>query len=290
MGLELNNNLPIGSVGHSFSSNPLQYQAIVNKGTVGNYVTPGPSADYISKNSDLAGYLNEKAIKEMLNVNSEISQILKRLKITPKINMKILDDLAKNHLPHTKKITAGIVSHLPQEFRKAVEIQSLQKAAVLHDIGKVLIPSWIINKAGALTDNERAIMQKHSDLSYEMLKTTDLDEKTLDLVKNHHQNAQKTGYPQADENFIADINAQILSAADVYSALREKRVYKSAMEKNQALAIIHKDVEKGKLHPQVFKALVDWANQEEVVKSEKSANINPQRQSFYAKFVNCFSS
>ena len=105
-------------------------------------------------------------------------------------------------------------------------------------------------------------MQHHAILGYEMLKTTDLDNETLKLIENHHQNAQKTGYPQVEENFVADLNAQILSAADMYTALREKRAYKPAMGKNEALAIIHKDMKDGKIHPLVFKALVDYANRE----------------------------
>lgn len=285
MGLEITNNLSLGGIERNFFSNTIQQKVVPA------YVTTEPSADYISTKTDLAKYLNERAIREMIEVNSEVKQILKKLKINLNLNMKALDNLAQNHLPQTKKIAVGIVNHLPQSFKKAVELQSLQKAAVLHDIGKVLIPANIMNKAGALTDAEREIMQKHSDLSYELLKTTDLDETTLDLVKNHHQNAQKTGYPQAEEHFVYDINNQILSVADVYSALREKRSYKAAMGKNQALAIIHEDVKEGKLHPYVFKALVDWANETEENSeiSQGSTKIKPQWKVLYNKLANCLS-
>lgn len=68
-------------------------------------------------------------------------------------------------------------------------------AAYLHDIGKVLIPVNILNKAGKLDERETEIMHKHSELGYELLKSTDIDKKTLNLIRNHHQNAKKTGYP-----------------------------------------------------------------------------------------------
>jgi len=283
MGLEITNNISLGSVQRNFFSNSIQ-QIVVP-----NYVAPEPSADYISTKTDLAKYLNERAIRDMIDVNSEVKKILAGFKISPKVNMKALGNLVENHLPQTKKIAMGIVSHLPQDFKKSVELQSLQKAAVLHDIGKVLIPANIMNKSGALTDAERAIMEKHSDLGYEMLKKTDLDEKTLHLVKNHHQNAHQTGYPQAEEHFVYDINNQILSVADIYSALREKRSYKEAMSKNQSLAIIHEDVKKGKIHPYVFKALVDYANETEENSKSATGSIKtkPQWKVLYNKFANC---
>ena len=61
-------------------------------------------------------------------------------------------------------------------------------------------------------------------------------------------------------DFNADINLQILSAADKYSALTEKRTYKKEMPPKQALTIIYQDVKDGKLHPFVFKALVNYVN------------------------------
>ena len=103
-------------------------------------------------------------------------------------------------------------------------------------------------------------MHKHSELGYEMLKKTNLDKITLNLVRNHHQNAQKSGYPWVSNDFKADINLQILTAADKYSALTEERVYKKPIDKTQALTIIYQDVKEGKLHPFVFKALVNYVN------------------------------
>jgi len=280
MGLEIKpNQLPNVGVQSNFFISTLQKYLASQK-----YVTPQVRPDTVSVNTDLYKYINSNAVSEMIQVNSEITRILNELKIPLKINMNVLHDLVKNHLPKTKKAAIGIANNLPDEFRSEVDFRALQKASVLHDYGKVLIPEKIVNKQGKLTEKEREIMQKHSVLGYEMLKNTDLDEGTLHLIKNHHQNAQKTGYPAVGSDFIADINLQILSAADVYSALREKRSYKTEMTKNQALAMIHTDVKEGKMHPHVFKALVDYANQE-----ENLTKIEPKRKVFNLKFVNSLS-
>ena len=106
-------------------------------------------------------------------------------------------------------------------------------------------------------------MHTHSELSYELLKMTDLDEKTLKLIRNHHQNAKKTGYPWVGNDFNADLNLQIVSIADKYSALTETRPYKRSMTPKQALTIIYQDVKEEKLHPFVFRALVNYAKQNE---------------------------
>lgn len=234
------------------------------------------NVDYSGFDSNLNKYLNEKSISEMIKVNSEISNILNRFKISIKINMGILNNLVHNHLPQTRDIALGIAKHLPSELKSEVNHKALAEATSLHDIAKVIIPEDIINKAGALDDNERKIMQEHAKLSYEMLKTTDLSKETLDLIKNHHY---------ADEKCMYNINLQILSIADVYSALREKRSYKAEMTKEQALSIINKEVEEGKFLPSVYKALTDYTEKEEGL-----AKINSKRKFFNFKPINGFCS
>lgn len=281
MVLETNSNQPDV---HDFFVNPINNQSAVK--CFGGKESPA----YHGTETNLNKYLNEKAISEMINVNSEIGRILKGFKISIKINMKILNNLVQNHLPHTRNIALGIANNLPHNFKSAVNRKALVEATSLHDIAKVIIPENIINKAGALNEDELEIMKEHAMLSYEMLKTTDLDKATLDLIKNHHHPSPKTGpshsYSHSEENSESDINLQILSIADIYSALREKRSYKPAMSKKQALEIINKEVEQGKFESYIYKALVEYADKEE--KSQKLNNCNSQWQIFNRKLVNSF--
>lgn len=254
MVLEINSNQPFGVQPNLYVS-PMPRQVVARPLMFG--VVP----DSISTSATLDKYASVSAISDMITANPQIKKILDESNIPLRLNINALEDLKKNHLPETKKIAMGIINNLPADFRCAVDTKSIQQATELHDLGKVLIPANILNKRGALTDSEMEIMRKHSQLGYEMLKSTDLDEATIDLVKNHHQNAQKTGYPEVEDNFVSDINLQILSLADMYSALREQRSYKPSLNKNEALAIIHKEVKQGKVNPYVFKALVDYANE-----------------------------
>ena len=207
------------------------------------------------ENTSPARFTTEEYIKKAINTNPKIKTILKEMNAPVKINTKELKDLTENHAKKTQIIATGIISKLPKGLREHVNIKSVKEASYLHDIGKALIPAEILNKNGALSDKEKELMHRHSELGYEILKNSDIDTRTLHLVKYHHQNPTHDGYPKVPSDFFADINLQILSASDKYSALTEERVYKPAYNRQQALAIIYKDVQAGNLHPFIFKAL-----------------------------------
>ena len=98
-------------------------------------------------------------------------------------------------------------------------------------------------------------MKLHSELGYELLKEQGVNENVLNLVKYHHQTPDGNGYPEITNDFKPDISSQILATADKYSALREKRSYKDAMTRDEALAVIQEDVTNGLIAPEVYKAL-----------------------------------
>lgn len=236
------------------------------------------NADYSGFDSNLQKYLNEKSISEMIKVNSEIKRILTKFKVVIKINKKILNNLTRNHLPQTRDIALGITKHLPAHLKTSINKKALVEATSLHDIAKVIIPEHIINKPGQLNENEREIMNEHAKLSYEMLKSTDLDKATLDLIKNHHHDGD-------DDDNTSNINLQILSIADIYSALREKRSYKAEMSKEQALKILNEATQKGKFSQHVYEALVKYSAQD-----EKSNKSDFKWQIFNLKATNSLSS
>ena len=179
--------------------------------------------------------------------------------IPVEINLKELEKLKDGHLKHTRIVTAQIYSSLPNDLKQGINLAELQEAAMLHDYGKILIPDSILNKKGKLTPKEKEIMDLHSELGYELLKNKGLSNKTLNLIKYHHQNPTKTGYPKANKDFDYGIDSQILTAADKYTALREKRSYKNPMGKYEALEIIAKDVNNGLISQEIYTALTKIA-------------------------------
>lgn len=194
---------------------------------------------------------NESSIKFMVADNQDLKKILSDNKLPQRFNMQELQELKNGHCRKTQEICGQIIKHLMPALRSQVDIKALKEGALLHDFGKVLIPSEVLNKNGKLTDEERKIMNLHSELGYHLLKKCISDEKVLTLVRYHHDN--KVNY----KNFVPDINLQILNLADRYSALTEERVYKKALTPQQALFIIYGAVRNGEVHPFLYKALVE---------------------------------
>lgn len=240
-----------------FGANGLYSTQRINQNPYMNFGQAGLDRDTFEYKSDSLGrHTNEANLIQMIKSNPRIRQILRENGMQSDLNMENLRTLLAGHAKDTQKIAKGITEHLPVALKYGVNEKSLSDACYLHDLGKVLIPDEILNKPARLTPEEEKIMHTHSELSYELLKHTDIDTRTLDLIKYHHQNPLGSGYPQAKPDFNADINLQILSAADKFSALTEKRPYKEPLPVEKALAIMYKDVKEEKMHPFVFKALV----------------------------------
>ena len=204
--------------------------------------------------------LQKNAFKNMVDLNPAIKGLLKKYKIKPSVDTKTLKELAGGHMNDTCNIAMGIYSILSEPLKKEIDKAIIKEASMLHDLGKVLIPSKILNKPAKLNVKEREIMNIHSTLGYELLKTQNIKEETLELIKYHHQNLKKSGYPELEEgNTPPSIGVQIISTADKYSALREARVYRRRLNRLEALLILYKEVREGKILADVYDALVKYA-------------------------------
>lgn len=289
--------LEIRSIKPLFGINPLRFNKVATKP-----VAIAKFADTASFVSELDKFANQNFIYEMVKSNPTILKILKENKIPLHIHMNTLADL-KGHLAETRNLVLGIFSNLPNHLKAKVNVEATKKAAVLHDFGKCLIPKKIFNAPHELNKAEKEVMDLHPVFSYEILKNTGLDSETLRLIKYHHQNLNKDGYPKVDDDFICDINNQLVSIADEYSALREKRSYKPAKTPEVALAIIEDEMNQGKFHPEVFNALSAHVKALESVKASAKLDeiasleaktetklpvTNPQRKIDYANLIKRF--
>lgn len=204
--------------------------------------------------------LQKDAVKKMIRLNPKVTRLLDRYKIKPNVNTKTLKELADGHMNDTCKVAIGIFSQLSEKLKSGIDEETLKEASMLHDLGKVLIPAKILNKPAKLNRKERKIMNIHSTLGYELLKTQNIPAGTLDLVKYHHQNLKHSGYPiLTEKQHPSDIGVQIISTADKYSALREARVYRRKLSRIESLLILYKEVLEGKIHKEVYKALMLYA-------------------------------
>lgn len=119
------------------------------------------------------------------------------------------------------------------------DLERLHSAAMFHDIGKAKIPLTILDKAGRLEAEERALIETHPAAGWEALKeNSNISREILDAVRHHHEYLDGSGYPDAlGAESISDI-VRILTISDIFAALIEQRSYKPTMPREQAYEII----------------------------------------------------
>lgn len=130
--------------------------------------------------------------------------------------------------------------------------QRLAKAALLHDVGKALIPHAILNKPGPLTPDEMAVMRTHAALGADLLaKETAFEPEILDVVRYHHERLDGSGYPEGLKGpQISDL-VRLVAICDVHSALTERRVYRPPLPAAEAAAIMQ--AQAGQLDPDLLR-------------------------------------
>ena len=150
--------------------------------------------------------------------------------------LKVSDEYTFKHSVDVGSIAMviGKTMKLPREF-----IREIGMAGLLHDLGKSRIPGKILNKPGRLTDEEFAVMKKHSLYSYEMIKNKPGLSDDIKLgVLQHHEKMGGNGYPMGVGNGKISLIGRILSVADIYDALVTERPYKSAFSPRDAVEMI----------------------------------------------------
>jgi putative nucleotidyltransferase with HDIG domain len=141
------------------------------------------------------------------------------------------------------------------------QIELVRLGALVHDIGKVAIPDKILNKPGALSPGERALVEQHTVVGYELLKNLEMYREVAPLVKYEHERWDGTGYPERLSAEQIPLGARIIHVADVYHALISDRPYRRAQgrpdhyEPAEAVRMIQ-EMSGRHFDPQVVDALV----------------------------------
>jgi diguanylate cyclase (GGDEF)-like protein/putative nucleotidyltransferase with HDIG domain len=118
------------------------------------------------------------------------------------------------------------------------EIEALKAGALLHDIGKLAVPDYILNKPGPLTTAEFDKMKVHTIVGAEILERVGFPYPVVPVVRHHHERWDGRGYPDGLKGEQIPITARILAVCDCFDAVREDRQYRKAMTREQALQIL----------------------------------------------------
>ncbi len=132
------------------------------------------------------------------------------------------------------------VAHLAAAIASEMEYSSdrvrlVRTAAIVHDLGKIHIPSEILSKPGKLSDIEYALIKTHVQASYDILKNIDFPWPIADIVYQHHERIDGSGYPRGLKGSQTLAEAKIISVADVVEAMSSHRPYRAALGVDKAL-------------------------------------------------------
>src|SRR5216684_1798865 len=120
------------------------------------------------------------------------------------------------------------------------ELRALVAGALLHDIGKLAVPEYILNKPGKLTESEFAKMKIHPTVGGDILKRVAFPYPVEDIVRYHHEKWDGSGYPKGLQGKQIPLVARIISVVDFYDATRCDRPYRKGMKREDSLTLLQK--------------------------------------------------
>jgi putative nucleotidyltransferase with HDIG domain len=139
---------------------------------------------------------------------------------------------------HTDRVTELATAFAESLGIKGDQLETIKRAAALHDIGKIALPDKIMLKPGPLDSEERATVQEHSARAEKMLQHLSFLDSVRMIVRSHHERYDGTGYPDGLEGEEIPLGARILTIVDAYDAMTSVRPYRGARGHEDALGEI----------------------------------------------------
>ncbi len=210
----------------------------------------------------------------------EMAQLHLRTIETLALAIDAKDDTTAAHLRRVQVYASEIGKELGLS---ALELQALEAASLLHDVGKLAVPEYIISKPGKLTQDEFERMKVHPVVGAEILERVHFPYPVVPIVRSHHEKFDGTGYPDGLVGEQIPMGARILSVVDCLDALASHRQYRPAMEIEDAMQIIRN--ESGRSFDPVVVGILDrrYRELEQKAKSETvdyvklSSNVRVER-------------
>jgi putative nucleotidyltransferase with HDIG domain len=146
------------------------------------------------------------------------------------------DQVTHGHIRRVQRYAVSLARVLG--VSDETQIRAIEAAALLHDMGKLAIPEFILNKPGKLTPREFNVMKTHAAVGADILSSIQFPYPVIPIVRHHHENWDGTGYPDGIGGADIPIGARILAVVDCYDALTSHRPYRPAMASERALEIL----------------------------------------------------
>lgn len=146
------------------------------------------------------------------------------------------DQITHGHIRRVQGYAVGLAEELG--LTDSAQISAIKAASLLHDMGKLAVPEYILNKPGPLTAAEFAKMKMHASVGADILSAIEFPYPVVPIVRHHHENWDGSGYPDGLAGAEIPIGARILSVVDCFDALTSDRPYRPRLPDSDALKIL----------------------------------------------------
>lgn len=219
------------------------------------------------------GLMNERQehIDELTVINAELKKVLNEVQTSYRNTAKALgnaieanDNYVRGHCDRVSYYAMKMASKLPLG---PSELDDLEFASMLHDIGKLGIPQEILNKPAQLTFEEFEIIKSHPRIGYEILEGIIFLEDCREILYQHHEWVDGTGYPRGLKGEEINYSAKILGIADAYDAMTSARSYRNQpMTTDEAIAELER-AKGSQFDEKLVEIFIEILRQEESVSS-----------------------
>jgi putative nucleotidyltransferase with HDIG domain len=148
------------------------------------------------------------------------------------------DPYTQGHSDRVAKVSLAIAEKLNLSDKKR---ETIEYAALLHDVGKIGIEDAILRKPGPLTEGEYIIVKQHPVIGFDIVSKVDFLKEIAGLIRSHHERCNGSGYPDGKKQTDLPIESLILAVADVFEALTSDRPYRKAYSVEEALTIMENE-------------------------------------------------
>lgn len=181
-----------------------------------------------------------------------------------------LDIFTDAHVQGVVDITTKICEKMKMTYK---ELKKCVLCAYLHDVGKILIPSEVLQKQDKLTPEEYDIMKTHAALGYDICIKYHEFKELAPIIRAHHESLDGSGYPDGIKGDEIPFEAKLIKVADIYDALTRVRQYKKAYTPAEAISIMVQDAQNNKLSAEILYYLIQVVIEENYINIKKAEEI-----------------
>ncbi len=174
---------------------------------------------------------SDSVMKRVVTLEKAHRETIEALAVA--INAK--DEVTHDHVLRVQIYAEGVARLLGCTHE---QIEALKAGALLHDIGKIAVPDYILNKPGKLTAAEFEKMKYHTIAGAQILSRVEFPYPIVPVVRHHHERWDGKGYPDGLKSDEIPLTARILSVVDCFDAVREDRQYRKGMTREEAIELL----------------------------------------------------